>query len=357
MNDLDLSLPIEVEIMLTWECPNKCIFCEPNLVRFAKAAPFVLDFPVLRDLIAQINKSRIPTIFLSGGEPFARPDIPDIIRICEELGQGYLISTCGVVSSDLLLDCIRAGLNQIQFSIQGLSESHSAITKTDRSHWEQIIANLILCLERGLVVSVAVVPNKYNYKDIVPLSEMCGRLGVPHFRVLRLMPYSEGIMELLVHPRMIQEIRERLEEVCQKFGMTLDMSQSPGATNQSAPDGDLIHPWFGICAAGKKKFAVRPDGNAVPCYSFHDEQFVAGNILSDSIEDIWNHPLMKAFRTLSPDHYVGYCSGCSLKTHCYSCRAIAYNICGSIYASDPTCLRNEPFWSSTGSRHEQGPLL
>jgi radical SAM protein with 4Fe4S-binding SPASM domain len=75
------------------------------------------------------------------------------------------------------------------------------------------------------------------------------------------------------------------------------------------------------CGAGKFKISILPDGTVLPCeWIKNDKKFACGNILKDSIKDIWYHKNMKKFRKRfnSKKNYSA-CDKCSKKRTCSSC--------------------------------------
>jgi radical SAM protein with 4Fe4S-binding SPASM domain len=92
-----------------------------------------------------------------------------------------------------------------------------------------------------------------------------------------------------------------------------------------------------ICEAATILCTITPNGDMIPCTYFRFPQFVAGNLLEDSFENIWhNSPVFERFRALGELPYE--CRGCHIANECHGgCRAVSYFQLDDIDAVDPRC--------------------
>ncbi len=92
------------------------------------------------------------------------------------------------------------------------------------------------------------------------------------------------------------------------------------------------------CPAGTTKMSILPDGSVYPCYLFfrHDD-FRLGNLLDDDIQQIWNSPVLDAFRSFEKNNCVN--QECQLHTKCHGgCPAVSLLVNGDVSAPDPRCI-------------------
>ena len=84
---------------------------------------------------------------------------------------------------------------------------------------------------------------------------------------------------------------------------------------------------------------INANGDVAPCdglLSF--KEFILGNIRRDSLEKIWNHPLMEKLRKIKPSQLKGVCLKCKYLSFCMGgCRARAYLEYGDFRAPYPLC--------------------
>ena len=104
------------------------------------------------------------------------------------------------------------------------------------------------------------------------------------------------------------------------------------------------------CTAGKESFAVDGYGNVYGCSLMVSEnELVAGNILEQSLADIWNKAsVFEQLRKNSLFELEGGCRECELLEKCKAgCRACAFALEKSLVASDircPLAKRGEKKW-------------
>lgn len=85
--------PNYIRLELTHRCNLSCIMC-PSFLRIPQAGKQELDLEEIKKVIDELSGYRPrPYISVSGGEPFLRPDIFDILRHLEYRGLKYKILT------------------------------------------------------------------------------------------------------------------------------------------------------------------------------------------------------------------------------------------------------------------------
>ena len=203
------------------------------------------------------------------------------------------------------------------------------------------IKNLV---EEGFNVTVATVGTKINFEHLPDMVDLTGGMKVQMFRILRLMTFTLDMLKLIVPADMLIEVITEIHKRSYKYpDMSVLLSTCPFPRTEKSSLPNLLHPVSTTCQAGKLKMDILPDGTVVPCLSFRGTEFVIGNIITHEVVDLWNHPKMRMFRTLTPAEYNGKCGKCSNKWSCYSCRAISYLLTGNIYGDDISCYELNPY--------------
>jgi len=81
---LELPLTIRfVNYLITWKCNSRCMMC--NIWKKGPSAQKELQIDEIENLFADPLLSKLEWIQLSGGEPFLRKDIAEIVRILLKL--------------------------------------------------------------------------------------------------------------------------------------------------------------------------------------------------------------------------------------------------------------------------------
>lgn len=108
-----------------------------------------------------------------------------------------------------------------------------------------------------------------------------------------------------------------------------------------------IRKMFPGCKAGKTELTIGPDGYVYPCKYLRYDKFRAGNILENSLKEIWEEdPIVKLFGERSPDTIKNEkCQKCSWLNRCIAgCPALTWLLYKDFYTMDPRCPLAYPPW-------------
>jgi len=335
-----LQKPFVVSFEITSLCDQQCWFCCAQLPKYRRE-----DLPTksVLAIVSKIANEDIYSIFLTGGEPLLRNDLPLIIKECLNYGMNVSLSTNGMAATEEVAKMIAsAELDEIQVSIQAPDEINDKIVGVEGAV-DQSFKGLQNLINAGLRVTVASVATRMNYSLIPELAEKVATIGAKYFRVLRLMPHSNDMLQQVVTYRQMQMLVERLmrlEKEMEEF--TISIHTSPGFSDERFYDSKeykIVHPLCHTCEAGKVSMGILSNGDCVPCLELKSSEFICGNILYESLLKVWNSKPMFALRSATPDQYHGRCGDCDLKWSCYSARCVAYNLRGDILGDDESCYR------------------
>jgi MoaA/NifB/PqqE/SkfB family radical SAM enzyme len=136
-------LPINVTISVTFKCPSRCMTCN---VTSRKARE--LNAGEYRKIFHSLGTHPY-WITISGGEPFLRPDLPEIIDgICEESSPAIInIPTSGTTHTHIykflprILERTKDLQLTLNFSLDEIGEEHDRIRRTPKN-WEKTLESL-----------------------------------------------------------------------------------------------------------------------------------------------------------------------------------------------------------------------
>jgi len=123
--------PNYIRLELTYQCNLSCTMC-PSFLRTPKAGKKELAFEEIKKAIDELSGYRPrPYISVSGGEPFLRPDIFDILEYLECRGLKYKILTNAAGILQRVKEKLR-GINPdiFQVSLDGPEHIHDKIRQT-----------------------------------------------------------------------------------------------------------------------------------------------------------------------------------------------------------------------------------
>ncbi len=334
---MELKASLMVDFEITNRCPYKCFFCEgdvPNVRRVSE-----LSTQEVFRIFEKLSNAEVFSVFLTGGEPFVRSDLPDLVRHCFDVGLEPCVSTNAFLLDEVKIERIyEARLKHLQISIQGPSFIHESIVNKPGSY-PVVMKNLKKVIEAGIDVEVVCVGLKENLEHIPNLIRDVASVGVKYFRILRYVPaHRREMLEHIPPKKLVENSVSKIQEVAKECNVDLLLSFCPGLIASSSYLFDGFHPVTSTCPAGKTEFTILPNGDVYPCMEFKNKsEMYIGNILESSVAELWNHPKMMMLRNLTPADYTGICGQCERKWTCYSARCIAYNLAGDLYGDNLSC--------------------
>lgn len=286
-----------------------------------------------------------PSFNVTGGEPFLRGDLMDVIGLLRDRGfDVYLLTNGTLVTGEMAARLASLGVRGVQVSIEGPRDTHDSIR--GRGSFSAAMRGVRRLVDAGLTVTLNATLSRLNaglVGDIVALALACGarRVGFS-----RLVPAGRGLGMVSegLRPGQVKELYSSL--LSQSIDGLEIVTGDPVAAQLDA-DGGGGFPGgggctaFGGCAAGVSGLTLLSDGTITPCRRLH---IPIGNIREDSIREVWaTSQVLERLRDRSG--YGGRCGRCPRWETCRGCRAIAYAYSlasdgskGDYLAEDPQCF-------------------
>lgn len=280
-----------------------------------------------------------PSMNITGGEPFLREDLFDILGEVKSLGfDAYLLTNGTLVNRERALRLADLGINGVQVSIDGPEAVHNDIRgKGSFTAAEHGIECLV---DAGIPVTLNVTLSMMNAGEIRKIVAFGSHAGVQRIGFSRLVPYGRGssLLSRMLTPGQVKELYESLlsRELAGIEIVTGDPIASQMAKPSNGDAGDIA---MSGCSAGVSGLTIHPNGNVTPCRRM---PLSLGNATNDSLRELWAvSPVLEALRDRSG--YKGKCGKCRGWAHCRGCRAIAYAYARSqgednFLADDPQCF-------------------
>lgn len=142
-----IAFPIIVDIEPTNACNLDCIFCARQTMKRPIA---FLPLEKYKIVIDEMKNYRQTSIRFSGwGEPTIHPQIIDFIKYAHEKDiLTHLTTNATLINSEISEALLRAGLNKIKFSLQGLTESEydrmrqAKASEDSRCGYKNVVRNI-----------------------------------------------------------------------------------------------------------------------------------------------------------------------------------------------------------------------
>ncbi len=325
------TIPYHMVWISTNACNARCIHCSTDAT---KAFSDELITSEVKDMFTEFAQLGIFDIAISGGEPFVRKDIFEILQHIKDLGLKVGIGSNGSMITDQTLKKLKEiGVDRLQISIDGLESTHDKVR-----HWKGLYkksVNAILsAIGFGLNVHVCFTAHKYNYQDINPVTDECLLWGVKRFNLSRIVPTGRGELSLDLPNDVWKTICMDFEKKKKRYPTQMEFTTHLSQQILVNPELDCQDGFIG-CQAGIGQGCIDSRGEVYPCVLLPIE---IGNIKKNSFKDIWKNS--KTIKTLkNRENLKGECHSCNLRDKCGGCRAIGYAKTGDYLSQDTRCWK------------------
>jgi radical SAM protein with 4Fe4S-binding SPASM domain len=329
---------------LTERCNMACSHCyqsgwngrEMGLPAIRRTAAEVSE--MVEDWAQRYAMTFAPSFNITGGEPFLRRDLFDILSVLASLRwQVYLLTNGTLINADKARRL--AGLVQgVQVSLEGPEAIHDSIRGAGA--FGAAVTGVEHLLDAGVAVNLNATISRLNVDHLDGLIAVARGLGVRRVGFSRLVPRGRGkeLTEAMVPADRIEEVYRNLLSLS---GGTLEVNTGdPVAALFDIPgDGDSGDVAFGGCAAGVSGLTLLADGTLTPCRRL---PIPIGNIQNESLREVWvESPVLNALRDRT--RYEGRCGRCPHWAICRGCRAVAHALgtaegAEGYLADDPQCF-------------------
>lgn len=270
---------MEAAIILTYRCICKCYMC--NIWKYPtkpseEIKPEVLE--KLPDNLAFVN--------LTGGEPFLREDIEDIVDIVMRKAKRVVISTNGWFTEKIVNIARKYPKIGIRVSLEGLAAANDEL-RGMKDGFDHGLRTLLELQRMGLKdIGFGITVSDRNAKDMIELYQLAKGLGFEFATaVTHNSYYFHKHDNVFKDPGMIEEcFRELIKELlCTKRVKNWFRAYFNYGLIRRVRGQPRLLP----CEAGTENFFVTPFGEVVPCNG-SPEPWVMGNLNYQSWEEIWN---------------------------------------------------------------------
>lgn len=268
-----------VSLILTKRCNARCKMCNCHL------NPTRVEDEFTPELIDKLPYMKSTT--LTGGEPFLRNDIEEIIKRLQNKTDRILINTNGYFTERICEICAEFPNIGIRISIDGKENTHNSIRGiTDiYQHSMNTIEQLInIRGKRDLGIGFCV--QDCNYKELIPMFEWADKRGLEFgFSVVQNSSFfNTNENEIKQEEEIIREL-ERLKRGYLKTNNIRKWARAyftEGAENYVRHEKKPLK-----CDAGRTSFFVSPYGDVMPCNDF-PRDVIMGNLNRQTWAEIIN---------------------------------------------------------------------
>jgi radical SAM protein with 4Fe4S-binding SPASM domain len=279
---------------LTLRCNLRCLHCGSRAG--APRGDELSDEETLH-LVDQLADLGMRSCTLSGGEPLLRDNWPQIAERFVKRGVRVNMISNGLNASRETIRRMKdVGFANYGVSIDGSEASHDHVRGRPGSYKAAMQA-LENCQAEDFPAACVSHVNTRNYEELESLAETLCAAGVRDWQVQfgRPMGNLSDHLDLVCKPETVLDLLPRLGKLFRKFESRMRVYASDSLGYYS-DDEELFRGgrsiagvWSG-CLAGVRVIGIEANGNIKGCLSMQTDQFVEGNIRTESLETIWTKP-------------------------------------------------------------------
>ena len=265
-------------VIVTYRCNAHCNMCD------CYKDPTKPSEEITLDTIKKLPEMEFTNI--TGGEPFIRKDLPDIVRELYKKTNRIVISTNGYFKDRIIELCKEFPQIGIRISREGLQETNDAIRGIPDG-FNRGYGALKTLVEMGHKdVGFGMTVQDMNCEDLVPLYDISNELG---------MEFATATLHNSFYFRKTDNKIDDKLKVAKNFEKLINellKSSSPKKWFRAYFNHGLINYIYGQdrllpCDMSKNAFFIDPFGDVIPCNGMA-KKAVMGNLVEQSWDELWN---------------------------------------------------------------------
>lgn len=273
-----MSKKLNGTVIVTYRCNAKCTMCNRYKV------PSKPEEEISIETIKKLPEMYFTNI--TGGEPFIRDDLKDIVRELLKKSDRIVISTNGFFTDRIVELCKEFPQVGIRISIEGLEKTNNEIRGLDDgfNRGYTTLKKLVdMCMKD---VGFGMTVQDRNAADLVPLYNISDELGMEFATASLHNSFYFVESNNIIKDRLT--VAQNFEDLVNRL---LD-SNSPKKWFRAYFNHGLINYIFSQkrllpCDMSFDTFFIDPYGDVMPCNGTKEKQ-VMGNLNRQSWEELWN---------------------------------------------------------------------
>ncbi len=281
-----MSKKLNGTVIVTYRCNAKCTMCNRYKV------PSKPEEEITIDTIRKLPEMYFTNI--TGGEPFIREDLKDIVRELYKKSDRIVISTNGFFTDRIVDLCKEFPQIGIRISIEGLEQTNNEIRGLEDG-FNRGYTTLRTLVDMGMRdVGFGMTVQDKNAPDLVPLYDISDELGMEFATASLHNSFYFVESNNIINDRLM--VAENFEKLINRL---LD-SNSPKKWFRAYFNHGLINYIFSQkrllqCDMSFDTFFIDPFGDVMPCNGTKEKE-VMGNLNEQSWDELWNSEKAESVR-------------------------------------------------------------
>jgi MoaA/NifB/PqqE/SkfB family radical SAM enzyme len=287
-----------------WEITNECNYgCKYCIFASTGRKPEgELTTKEIFSALAQLKSEGFNHIKFTGGEPFLRNDMIDVLKEANKLGFQFDISTnASKLNEQLVEQLSELNLEYIHVSLDGHDLfSHESVR--GKKSFNPTINGLKLLCSKGLKVRVGCVIHSENENHLRDFVQFCDSLGIKHIVFSMMEPVGrlrDKTKGLAIKP--ISELATIIDGIKSEYVNILISHNLQSMQKISVDSIKSKRSNNSACPAGERFLFINSIGDVSPCtwVSEHRPEYIGGKINKQSLKEILTSNSILAMRNLA----------------------------------------------------------
>jgi radical SAM protein with 4Fe4S-binding SPASM domain len=306
--------PVALMWVVTECCTKRCTYCYKDALFVAdgRANDLTLSTGRMVELIDEAARIGVMTMVLSGGEPFLRPDLIDLIGVMVRRGMEVVPITKDRITGARMQALARTGLQQLHVSLDSHRAETVDLLTGVAGAFDQIVATVGAAAEYGVPVILRPVLSSVNARDFEGLIELAHTLQVKevmadlygescgrHDEAFRVAPADYAWLR-----RVTDEANAKYPEMRVSFKFDHSMKEVTAAGRG--------------CVEGSRGMTILPDGRVTKCEHWRfGEELTYGDLRAQSIMEAWQSDAIARLNCAPREAFAGtICGRCKKLQDC-----------------------------------------
>lgn len=291
--------PWSMSIEITSVCNLNCPQCACGMGLIKRKAPFI-DVSLFEKILNDVPPTCFYLNLYFQGEPLLHPRFEELVSLAASKGFYTSISTNAQLIDQQMADqIINCGLNRITISLDGLTEEDYSSYRVGGEVNKAMDAIAYLKQARK---------KSGSKKPLIIAQMLLTKETEPHYKSFYRVAKKLGA-DLAICKSM--QLMSLDENSAQKY-LPIKKAFSRYKTDENGIPVPVHNKKIKACLRLWQSAVITSDGSIVPCCYDKSPEYVMGNMVKDSFQDVWNSYEMRAFRkqTLHSSSLPSICRNC-----------------------------------------------
>lgn len=330
-----------LQFHITGRCNLRCKHCyrtegDVETLSFRDIVNVIEQLKILRFQYNKVNHiKKKGHINITGGEPFFRKDIKEILKYLGENKEYFsygILSNGSFIDDEIIKILKETNVSFIQLSIDGNREIHDSLRA--KGDYDRVLKTARYLEKNGIRTYISFTANKENYKYLPLVANECRKRGITKLWSDRLVPIGNGkeLESLLITADDFYSYRDILIKA-QGNIITKNLFKKTSVTMNRALQFLDSDGCYYSCSAGSSLITVDEFGNIMPCRRM---PIICGNIKASTLSDIYFGN--ETFTELRDCTVPKECLSCEYSAYCKGgAKCQSFALTGDFTKADPGC--------------------